>query len=501
MLKIESAIKESAIYRLIMWFICQARSSWFFNATFSPRIYTGGFQYKGSFTYRLLTLLGKLLDKAALPISKKWDQSFSKSLSLSAYNLLLESKVGAFLAKFRFVYILVLFPAVDYAMRYLVLGGKFGGIWDEAFYLLLVLVILFRRFAKGIRWRLTDLDFPVLFYISICLLLLILRSPDPVVALDGFRVVVQYMLWFFLVVQLVDSEDDIKRMLYLGLTMAFFVGMHAAYQYITKAPMLGNWVDSTETITSRAYSILLSPNLLGSFFTLFIPLAFALFIAEDMVYKKVLALAAFGICSLGLLFTLSRGAWLAAFVGIIVFLVFTYRRILLPIIVFTGAAVVSVPALSDRFFRLFTSDYVQKSSTGGRIFRFQAGLEQWQKDPIFGVGLGRFGGAVAMNYNLAPFYMDNYYMKTLVEMGVVGLTATAILYLLLIVFCVASIRSISSVKMQITLYGALSGIVGVLVHNFMENIFESPAMVSLVWVFAAIVVSARRIDDNLNFNR
>ena len=49
---------------------------------------------------------------------------------------------------------------------------------------------------------------------------------------------------------------------------------------------------------------------------------------------------------------------------------------------------------------------------------------------MLGFGLGRFGGAVAMQNKVIEetkdfsyFYMDNYYLKTLVEMGYLGLAA------------------------------------------------------------------------------
>ena len=45
-------------------------------------------------------------------------------------------------------------------------------------------------------------------------------------------------------------------------------------------------------------------------------------------------------------------------------------------------------------------------------------------DPVFGFGLGMFGGAVAMQHQIykwvSYFYVDNYYLKILVEMGWIG---------------------------------------------------------------------------------
>lgn len=486
---IELKIKESGIYALIAWLIAEAGASFSFNAVFQPR--PGEYRplYEDSLYYRLLCFLGSKIDRLSDGLNKKWEESCFKALFERLGLVLRASLIGSFFLKIRLVYLLALYPAVDYIFRNFIMGGRFGGIWDEALLALLLLFILFRRLVLNIKIRVTELDFPIMFFFTVLLVLFTVKSPDPIVAIDGFRLLFQYILWYFLAVQLIDDEKDMKRMLNAALSLLFFVGLHACYQYVARVPMLGNWVDSTEAVTTRAYSIMFSPNLLGSFFTLFLPLSFAVLIVAKSNLYRIYALAAFGAGSLGLIFTLSRGAWIAAFLGLLLFLLLTYKRILLPIIVAAGTGVVAVPKLADRFFRLFTPDYIEKSSVGGRIFRFQAGLNKLAEDPVFGVGMGRYGGAVAMNYNLSPFYMDNYYMKTLVELGIVGLSSMVLFYLVTLILLIRKIGAIQQKNMQILMYGLLSGMMGVLIHNFMENIFESQAMVSLFWVFAAMIMA------------
>lgn len=486
---IELKIRESVIYAFFVWLIAEAKSSFSFNAVFNPRLRPYQPLYEGSLIHRLMSCLGSRLDGLSTRLHQKWEESFFKGLFQRASELLRGSVIGSLLLKLRLVYLLALYPAIDYVLRNYVMGGRFGGVWDEGLLVLLILVIIIRRLVLNVKWRMTDLDFPIIFFLSVLLVLFMLKSPDPIVAIDGFRLLFQYILWYFLAVQLIDSEKDVRRMLDLAMLMLFFVGLHACYQYVAKVPMLGNWVDSTEAVTTRSYSIMFSPNLLGSFFTLFLPLAFALIIVARSNLYRIFALVSFGVASLGLIFTLSRGAWIAAFIAILLFLLLTYKKILLPIVVVAGTGVIAVPKLADRFFRLFTPDYIEKSAVGGRIFRFQAGLTKLAEDPVFGVGMGRYGGAVAMNYNLSPFYMDNYYMKTLVELGIVGLSSMVIFYLASLILLIRKIRGIGDKNMQVLMYGLLAGMMGVLLHNFMENIFESQAMVSLFWVFAAIIMA------------
>ncbi|HBR03039.1 MAG TPA: polymerase, partial [Ruminiclostridium sp.] len=107
------------------------------------------------------------------------------------------------------------------------------------------------------------------------------------------------------------------------------------------------------------------------------------------------------------------------------------------------------------------------------------------------VGLGHFGGAVAMNNkDLIPntFYMDNYWLKTAVEMGTMGIIAFAVLILTLIVWSIRSVKHCKDYDTRLITAGCFSGLCGVLVHNLIENVFEVPYMVVYFWVIAAILL-------------
>ena len=101
------------------------------------------------------------------------------------------------------------------------------------------------------------------------------------------------------------------------------------------------------------------------------------------------------------------------------------------------------------------------------------------------------------------FYMDNYYMKTLVEMGIIGLI---FFILLLVVLLIAGFRSAGRCGRElpsdraldslvrnagndrIICAGVLSGLCGVLVHCYYENIFEEPYMMAYFWGLAAALL-------------
>ena len=92
------------------------------------------------------------------------------------------------------------------------------------------------------------------------------------------------------------------------------------------------------------------------------------------------------------------------------------------------------------------------------------------------------------------FYIDNYYLKTMVETGYLGLGAFVLMQLGMIV---TSCRSICRTGAQWKakqsrnyplVVGMFCGLCGVLVHCFFENIFEEPYMMVYFWAIAAMIV-------------
>jgi len=140
---------------------------------------------------------------------------------------------------------------------------------------------------------------------------------------------------------------------------------------------------------------------------------------------------------------------------------------------------------------MLSPQYLINSLTAGRLMRYQKGWQLFTENKLMGVGLGHFGGAVAMNNKkLIPdtFYMDNYWLKTMVEMGTIGTAAFGILIVSLIIWSVRSIRRCGDYSSRLVASGGFAGLCGVIVHNLVENVFEVPYMVVYFWIIASIVL-------------
>ncbi len=391
-------------------------------------------------------------------------------------------------------YILALFVFINFIMRKFAGSTLLGSVWDEL--LLLGCLVLWgykvvvNRKEQKYKW--TPLDVPLFLFIGLGITHVSLNSLDLHIGIEGLRAVVQYMFWYFLVIQLLHTREGAKK-LFIGLVLVgTALGTHGVYQYVTGAEMLGNWVDSTETIRTRAYSIVYSPNVLGSVMTLFAPMALSLFFVEKDLIKKIFYLGSTFIMSLCLLVTFSRGAWLGFGVAIVFFFLMKDKRFIIPVFIGGLLIYLFVPSISNRILYMLSPAYWERSAEGGRLYRWLEGWEALKESNIWwGLGLGRYGGAVAMNNKLSPFYMDNYYMKTLVEMGFVGLGLLFFLLYQVFIWGYRTVRLIPDRHDCTLVQGALAGLLGVMIHNFGENIFEVPTMVTYFWIVAAFIMFMR----------
>lgn len=384
------------------------------------------------------------------------------------------------------------YAVIDEAGRVIFQNIPFFGLWDEAYLILCALyVFLHWFFIKRKPLNITPVTAPMFLLISVAFYLYLNNSTYPQLGFDGFRIIVQYVLWFFVLNSFLTDDNKAYLIVRLLVYTGGFMGIHGIYQYIVKVPTPVHWTDAAEgTTATRVFSIVESPNILGSIFTLLIPICLALVLQKKRRFlDREIYFMLFGAMGISLILTLSRGAWLGAAVAMFVFCLAVNPRWLL-LLIAGGSTVLFVPSVLNRIQYLLSPQYFISSMTGGRLMRYQIGLEMFKQNKWFGVGLGHFGGAVAMNnQDLIPdtFYMDNYWLKTAVEMGCFGLAAFCLLMISLIIWSVRSIKYNSDSDIKLIISGGFAGLCGIITHNLVENVFEVPYMVVYFWVVAALV--------------
>jgi len=393
------------------------------------------------------------------------------------------------------IVIFALYLPIDYLLRTYSPVAAVSSAWDEAFLIFGFLYVLFRRmFAKrALPSRANPYDVPLLLFIGIGFMLLCIVSPYIKIAIAGYRAVVQYMLWFFILTRVIENDGDIIAFCGTIIATSILIALHGIYQYIIAVPIPSNWVAQAEMgVRTRVFSILGSPNVMGSYMVMFAPLTAAFAYKLKPLWAKVVMWCFTFLMCFACLFTFSRGAWFGMAVAIFIFALYMDRKLIALMALAAGVAVF-IPQIANRITFLFTSDFAKANMYGGRAGRRREGLKiLFSVNPWFGYGLGRFGGAVAMqnqiNSSISYFYMDNYYLKTLIEMGYLGLGGYVFALASFIFNAMRSVFRTRGQSVSMISQGMLAGMAGVLAHSFTENIFEVPYMNAYFWGMAAIVI-------------
>ena len=406
-----------------------------------------------------------------------------------------------------------LYLPINYVLKSVLSVSLLSAVWEEAFIIFAALLIIWRRALRQTDAlnRETALDAWLIIFIAVGFLLMSLIDPYPAIAFEGYRAVVEYMVWFFLIIRLVENDQDMKVLYGTVILLTAFLALHGIYQYVIGVEIPSSWVSQTEMgVRTRVFSLCGSPNILGSLMVMTAPLWAALIYFCRSTKAKLFALLMTVCCCLTLLFTFSRGAWIGIIVAVVIFALFVDKRLLALLGVAVAAILAFVPSITSRLTYLFTSDYAAASSTGGRAIRWALGQELLHENsPWLGFGLGRFGGAVAMNNQVLDtteefsyFYMDKYYLKTMVEMGYLGIIFYALLLIALVVLGIKAIQR-SDVNFalipgdplqravgnyRVLTIAIFAGLCGVLAHCFFENIFEETYMEAYFWGMAALMM-------------
>jgi O-antigen ligase len=196
----------------------------------------------------------------------------------------------------------------------------------------------------------------------------------------------------------------------------------------------------------RVSSLLVSPNLLGVLLAMALPFPL-LACLQATGRRRWLAAGLALLLSLALLYTFSRGAWLALLLATAVVSVVVERRAIallatIGVVTFAIALVLprhlADPLRADERFDLVAATLGRLEALGEGDLRVQFvenATPIIRDHPLVGAGPGRYGGAVARTYG-SPLYreytagtvpagrtVDNFWLHLLVETGVLGALA------------------------------------------------------------------------------
>jgi O-antigen ligase len=235
---------------------------------------------------------------------------------------------------------------------------------------------------------------------------------------------------------------------------------------------------------SRISGTFLHPNPFGTYLFLILVLIASLF-PHVSRGRRWLLLAPLAIgCAGVLIVTYSRGAWVAAVVGLLVVGFLQSRRLLVTIGIAVVTVLVAVPSVGVRLSDLSESRAASGATGNSLAWRLQYWDEviALQDNPFLGIGLRE----VELNQE-AEKAPHNDFLRVYVETGVLGLVAYCWLLVALLVQAHGALRRAPPGAPRGLAVAFMATTVGLIVLSIVANVVSQ---LVILWYFAAIVVLA-----------
>ena len=370
----------------------------------------------------------------------------------------------------------------------------------------LILLLIFSTVLKLLRGKRTYRFEPLDIYVALFLLLMFLGGVITTGGVSSFFRAVTILVFgmsYFVLKVLVRDEAWLKRC--IGALVASSVPVSAlAIAEFVLGKAGTNWQDTAvfSSLTGRATSLWGNPNVLAEFLLIAFFAALGSLLAQKSVKKRLSMTIALLLNGAALIFTWSRGAWVAVVVALIaVMLMYSHKSlpfILAGVMVFAAALVFLPESFVTRVQSIVT---FSDSSTLYRI-NIWRGSAALIRDVFWsGVGVGEEAFRAAyLPYALSGIenapHAHNLVMQILIELGVVGLLVFIIMLVSVarVVFTLfAKCRMKHSVSLlALGVYGAF---LALLFHGATDYIWYNLRVYLLFFILIGLLSAARQIGN------
>ncbi len=398
---------------------------------------------------------------------------------------MVETQTRALSMKWKWpVYVLCTYPITDYILH-LHPWGVLGQGWAKLLLLYLIFLAVKRHMA-GERMERFPTHKMIAYIAVLGVAYVVMDTQFITIALAGYEIDFMYML-IALLLPYALTREDVVPMLKLIVFTGFLMALHGVYEYIIAAPIPSFWVNLGEHVRTRVYSLFWSSNAFGSYMAFMTPLAIGVALYEKDRGQRLFYSVAAVFCAATLIFTDTRGAWLAFFGAIVIFTWMIDKRLTLAVLVLALLSVVFVHSVRARFQVFLSPVYWTKTFATGRVSEWEHAYDRMRSNPLFGKGLGRYGGAVASRY-FGIQYVDGFYAFMLGETGLIGLLS----YLALIVVYLRDVWKIwnktDDRHLKWLFASVFCAILAFTLHAFVENIYQVPAINMTYWLAGSLVL-------------
>ena len=369
-------------------------------------------------------------------------------------------------------------------------------VWTTSF-LYLIKLIRGKRVFKAELLDLFVLAFILLVFLSS------IFSAGGQASLFSAIVCVTLMMGYFLIVNLLRTEKWIKRCLYALIGSATVVAFIGIVENFVGADNY-NWLDLSlfSDIRIRVVSLFENPNVLSVFLTLVFPFVIAAFCVSKAKNEKLLSLLVGATILACIVFTWSRGAWLAVVIGSLLFFVIynnkkAFRAIGLFLLALPLIPILVPETVVNRFLSMFN---LSDSSISYRIYTWRGTLDAIKDYWFSGVGFGneafqKIYPAYAYSGIEAAEHSHSLFLQIIMSMGVFGLVLFGIVVFLILQKSFEYLKAPQSKASGMYVIATIVALCSAMIMGVFDYIWYNYRVFYIFWVVIALGCAFIRVGN------
>jgi len=300
------------------------------------------------------------------------------------------------------------------------------------------------------------------------------------------------------------SNKETKKLRAIILFTALLISVYAIYQYVwgfehLKEYLAKNLKDSLEAkyfreilFTKRAIATFFSPNMLGCYLAMTIPLC-AGSILDKINLKKpyIFQSACLALTLTALVLTKSLGVWISLAFGALVFVILSNRLRRSTRLIICALMLLMPAYILFLRFDMFADFANQQNTILQRLSFWKSSLAMIKDFPLTGVGAGNFSNIyLKYKYFLAneTMFAHNIFLQAWAETGILGIIS--IIWLL-----AAFIKTSFKIEKNLITIGLIASCSVFIVNNMLDFSYFIPQVSFLWWLYLGLLSRARKTDN------
>ena len=305
---------------------------------------------------------------------------------------------------------------------------------------------------------------------------------------------------YFLIANMMRTRLWIKRCVIALVASATLVAILGVLEYFF-AELSTEWIDTVyfSDIRGRVVSLFDNSNVLAFYLAMIFPFALDLMLRCRKRKERFLTQLSCVAMILCIVFTFSRGAWIAVIISTATYLFIRTRKTLKIFI----ACLFAIPILplvlpSSIINRFLSIGDMADSSTFYRVYTWRGSFRAISDHLFGGIGYGNAAfKAVYPSYAYAGIesaeHTHSLYLQILLGMGIVGLIVFGLMLFMFVQKSLGYIRSPESHRSACYVAAGLSSVVAALTMGLFDHIWYNYRVFFLFWAVMGIAVATVRV--------